>query len=1264
MKPKVTFYVLVVLSILSILHPMTSSAQESPIYMYWVDISARKIQRANLDGTNVQDIVTGLGRPVSLDLDIVSGKIYWTDRSTPDLSDPDAMSNIQRANLDGTGIETLVSGGPSIKETIALDTSGGKMYWVDFSFDGDDNKIQRANLDGSNVEDLVTALEDPRGLALDLSRGKMYWADSGANKIQRANLDGTNIEDIVALLSEPPHYITLDFSGGKIYWTEHVDDGKIQRANLDGSNPEAVVSGLDRPFGIALDSLNGKIYWTDPIAKKIQRANLDGTNVEDLITTGLVDPLGIALGIPNNAPVFTEGDSTTRTVAENTPSGTPIGAPISATDADEDTLTYTLGGTDAAAFSIESTTGQLHTLAPLDYDTQSVYSVTVSVSDGNGGSDAITVTIHVTDSTDPPLTDVYMYWVNVTANKIQRANLDGSNVQDIATGFGRPVSLALDVSGGKIYWTDRDNPIHEDPNARNSIQRMNLDGTNIETLVTGGPSVKEGIALDIAGGKMYWADWNIFTGGGKIQRANLNGTNVEDVVPELATAQGIALDLSRGKMYWTNSGVGKIQRANLDGSNIEDILTGLDAPHHLALDFSSGKIYWASWGAGKIQRANFDGSNLEDLVVGLSHPAGIALDGPNGKMYWTHWLANAQSGKIQRADLDGSNVEDLVTTASNFFVGIALGIPQIHSGLRFDPNMIADQTFTVGTDVSLNLPIATGGTEPYDYTLTPDPPAGLQFDARDRWIGGTPTTPMQTTPYTYTATDANGNTASRDFTLTIVDVSALENGLFAEVYRPGDTLTELPDFQTLTPVRTFTITNLDIPLRPCEQGFPGLGIDIIENFAIRFHGLLNIATAGTYNFALDVDDGAKLYINGSLIIDHDGLATLARGNPGRGSVTLPAGLHTVEVQYFQSPCSHLGLQWFWQPPGGTEQIVPADVLYLPDTPPGSWISFSPSMIANQTFTVGASVDLTLPIATGGSAPYTYTLFPIPEGLDFDAAAQRLTGTATTVGTTHATYAATDATGVSAALIFTITVEEDGLNLDVNADGKVDVLDLVWVAVSYGMRGDALPADVNADGVVNIPDLIAVAEGIDVGAALPAKVVEEVLFAAEAAAAEFEAGAGAPMMGFNTPRQVASGINAYGNVAAALADARTLGTGDVRLGKWLPLLEGLLQVLAEMSAVPETTALLPNYPNPFNPETWIPYHLAQDTAVVLTIYDVRGSVVRELSLGHQPAGVYESRGRAAYWDGRNQLGEKVASGLYFYTLTAGEFTATRKLLIAK
>ena len=99
-------------------------------------------------------------------------------------------------------------------------------------------------------------------------------------------------------------------------------------------------------------------------------------------------------------------------------------------------------------------------------------------------------------------------------------------------------------------------------------------------------------------------------------------------------------------------------------------------------------------------------------------------------------------------------------------------------------------------------------------------------------------------------------------------------------------------------------------------------------------------------------------------------------------------------------------------------------------------------------------------------------------------------------------------------------------------------------------------------------------------------------------------------------------------------------------------------------VPAETALFPNYPNPFNPETWIPYQLAEATDVTLTIYDVRGREVRRLVLGHRPAGVYRSRGRAAYWDGRNAFGEKVASGLYFYTLTTGDFTATGKMLIQK
>ncbi len=100
------------------------------------------------------------------------------------------------------------------------------------------------------------------------------------------------------------------------------------------------------------------------------------------------------------------------------------------------------------------------------------------------------------------------------------------------------------------------------------------------------------------------------------------------------------------------------------------------------------------------------------------------------------------------------------------------------------------------------------------------------------------------------------------------------------------------------------------------------------------------------------------------------------------------------------------------------------------------------------------------------------------------------------------------------------------------------------------------------------------------------------------------------------------------------------------------------------SLPQKTELLANYPNPFNPETWMPYQLAIPAEITVSIYDVRGIVVRQLLLGHQTAGVYQSRSRAAYWDGRNALGERVASGLYFYTLTAGDYTATRRMLILK
>ena len=250
--------------------------------MYWTDDSADRIQRANLDGSDIENLITqGLDDPYGIALDVANGKMYWADEGT---------NRIQRANLDGSNIENLVSRGLDDPHGIALDVANGKMYWTDDSAD----RIQRANLDGSNVETLLRRTKinfwgntsgrgDPYGIALDVANGKMYWADEGTNRIQRANLDGSNIENLVSRGLDDPHGIALDVANGKMYWTDDSAD-RIQRANLNGSNIENLITqGLSDPYGIALDVANGKMYWADEGTNRIQRANLDGSLIETLV---------------------------------------------------------------------------------------------------------------------------------------------------------------------------------------------------------------------------------------------------------------------------------------------------------------------------------------------------------------------------------------------------------------------------------------------------------------------------------------------------------------------------------------------------------------------------------------------------------------------------------------------------------------------------------------------------------------------------------------------------------------------------------------------------------------------------------------------------------------------------------------------------------------------------------------------------------------------------------------------------------------------
>ena len=213
--------------------------------------------------------------------------------------------------------------------------------------------------------------------------------------------------------------------------------------------------------------------------------------------------------------------------------------------------------------------------------------------------------------------------------------------------------------------------------------------------------------------------------------------------------------------------------------------------------------------------------------------------------------------------------------------------------------------------------------------------------------------------------------------------------------------------------------------------------------------------------------------------------------------------------------------------------------------------------------------------------------------------------------------------------------------DVNKDGNVDATDTALVTAAIGQSGASIVnsrTDVDGDDDVDNDDLLLVTGNFDGANGAAPTALGGIVNLVDATALE------------SLDRDV---------LQAQLQILRTESDGSVKYRNAIALLEAFL-----VATRPEETMLLANYPNPFNPETWIPYHLADASNVRITLYDTRGIVVRRLDLGHQREGYYTSRSRAAYWDGRNHVGERVASGIYFYQLEADDVSRLRKMVILK
>ena len=536
--------------------------------------------------------------------------IYWADQE-----------GIHKVGMDGNNPELLLAIDKRYPSKITLDKVSQKMYWTDPV----NHQIQRANRNGTNVEVLNVATFIPTDVAVDSQAGKMYLADFG--RLLRANLDGTDAEEVIVNEVNDPFRVDIDVDSGKLYWLSFrmEADGvvrSIQRSNLDGSDAETLITRREYPLDFALDLVAGKMYWfadgdTFPI---LQRANLDGSNEEE----------------------FPEIKSFTQDIEIDQEAGK-------------------LYWIDPGLQSIQQANldgTEEEPLIPFDSDLPQGFALDAS-------SKKLYWTRPPAIATDASTDRMYLDRPNILDRKIQRANLDGSEVENLLEpGLISVDHIALDESSNKIYWID---------NRTEKIQRSNLNGDDVEELVISGFGRAGGLALDLQADKMYWTTSDGI-GTGHIERSNLNGSDREPVIDSgLVAPHSLSLDVQSGKMYWIDliDDIRTIQRANLDGTGIENLVNAaVYSPWEIALDLQAGKLYWADRANTKIHRSNLDGSQVEDVIsTDLRFIDRIVLDPSSGTMYFTDRTPNSVSiNAMYRAELDGSNVEEFILTPESGYI--------------------------------------------------------------------------------------------------------------------------------------------------------------------------------------------------------------------------------------------------------------------------------------------------------------------------------------------------------------------------------------------------------------------------------------------------------------------------------------------------------------------------------------------------------------------------------------------------------------------
>ena len=475
--------------------------------LYWASGYPHAIERSDLDGSHVETLVEfSSHRPLGIALDTLRGKMYWARGYS---SGP---GKIQRANLDGSDLEDLFWADSPAPSDVALDVANDKMYWADWSLD----IIRRANLDGTNIETLVTSA-GPHALALDLVHGKMYWTifagSFGTGKVECANLDGTDRTLLYTAENIQPHGITVDPAGGKVYWTDDRAGRKaVYCANLDGSDPGVFVEIANGfVWGIDFDATAGRLYWSNYGHDTIYATAVDTATTVDVFPNEVWFPLTMILDRANDDLYWTDSEAVRR--------ATTSGAAIT-------TLAEP----------------RSHSALAVDVSTDSLYALDY--------------------------------------RNFQRATLDGGEVEDLfflpsLTTFGDWGAIALDLRHGYVFVSFVAYP------GWGTIRRAGLDGSDPVDIVVMDDFLDRlgGMSVDVLGEKLYWwvRAW-IGRGGllDRLYRADLDGSNIEmieehdagytDYTPTVVVAPW------EHAIYITNGDASPIQRSDLDLTLFETVL--------------------------------------------------------------------------------------------------------------------------------------------------------------------------------------------------------------------------------------------------------------------------------------------------------------------------------------------------------------------------------------------------------------------------------------------------------------------------------------------------------------------------------------------------------------------------------------------------------------------------------------------------------------------------------------------------------------------